>query len=71
MKNRTQKTYRTRHFNVVTSPQHGVCLLFDRKGLGLYQSRTHRHYSLVMKDSFIDALHKTSLLFRTQLYRHQ
>jgi hypothetical protein len=70
MKNTTQKTYRTKHFNVVTSPQHGVCLLFDRKGLGLYQSRAHRNYWLVMKDSLIDALNKTSLLFRTQLCRH-
>ena len=67
MKHKIQKTYRTKHFNVVSNPQHGVCLLFDRKGLGLYQSRSHRDYWLVMKDSFIDALNKVFLSFRTHV----
>jgi hypothetical protein len=67
MKNTEQKTYRTKHFNVVSNAQNGVCLLFDRKGLGLYQSRTHRHYSLVMKDSCIEAVNGICQLFRTHL----
>ena len=67
MKITKQKIYRTRHFNVVTSPQHGVCLLFDRKGLGLYQSRAHRHYWLVMKDGLTNALNKAFLSFRTHV----
>jgi len=67
MKNTEQKTYRTKHFNVVTNAQHGACLLFDRKGLSLYQSRTHRHYSLVMKDSCIEAANSIGQLFRTHL----
>ena len=67
MKHTKQKTYRTKHFNVVSNSRQGVCMLFDRRGLGLYQSRAHRHCWLVMKDSFTDAINKTSRLIRMQI----
>ena len=60
--------FRTKHFNAVTNSQHGACLLFDRKGLGAYQSQAPRIRFFSMRKNFsAGALSKAFLSLRSRL----
>ena len=62
------ETFRTKHFNIVTNSKHGACLLFDRKGLGIYQSPTPRAWFFAMGKNFsFRVLNKVFLSLRGQV----
>ena len=60
--------FRTRHFDMVTNSQHGACLLFDRKGLGMHQPQTPRaRFFVIRRKLNMNALNKTALWLRSQI----
>jgi hypothetical protein len=59
---------KTRYFNMVTNSQHGACLLFDRKGLGMHQPQTPRARFFVIRNKLnVSVLNKTALWLRSQV----
>jgi hypothetical protein len=66
--NQRVKNMKTKYFNMVTNSQHGACLLFDRKGLGMHQSRTPRaEFFSMRKNISTSAFNKTFLSLRSQV----